>query len=54
MIMVVVMVVVVVVVVMMMILMLQNKCLCETRGQHAAVIYGFFRPSHVYWIYLED
>jgi len=46
--------VVVVVVVVMMILMLQKKCLCETRGQHAAVIYGFLRPSHVYWIYLED
>jgi hypothetical protein len=48
------MVVLVVVVVMMMILMLQNKCLFEAQGRHTAVIYGFFRHSHVYWLYLED
>jgi len=46
--------VVVVLLLMMMILILQNKCLCEAQGRHTAVIYGFFRHSHFYWLYLED
>jgi hypothetical protein len=44
----------VVVVVVVVVLMLQNMCLCEAQERHTAVIYGFFRHSRVYWLYLED